>query len=156
MLNSKAIDTILNEFLNKNDFECTVEMGTDFAYWTDTDTITYSLVVSERMDKLFMEYALAQGLKVDCGIFLLSFFHELGHYMTIDDLTDKEETQCEKAKSKLTDSDADCMKYFSLLDEFLATSWAVEYINEHLAQIEELAANLQAAIAQFLQDNNIG
>jgi len=150
MLNTTMIDDVLNKFLADNDFECTAEMGTDFAFYWMNDLITYSLVVSERMDNLFLNFAKENGLKVDCGIFILSFFHELGHYETIDELTDAEERCCERVKAKLdSNKNADCYKYFSLVDEWLATSWAIDYINEHIEQVKELAINVQEAINAF-------
>lgn len=150
MLNTTMIDNVLNRFLADNDFECTAEMGTDFAYYWKEEIITYSLVVSERMDNLFLDFARKNGLKIDCGIFLLSFFHELGHYETMDELTDAEETRCERVKAKLdSNKDIDCYKYFSLLDEWLATSWAIDYINNNIDTIKQLAIDIQQAIHTF-------
>lgn len=149
MLNTTMIDNVLNRFLADNDFDCTAEMGTDFAYYWEEEIITYSLIVSERMDNLFLDFARKNGLQVDCGIFLLSFFHELGHHLTIDDLEEEEEEECEAIKDTLTDSDADCYKYFSLLDEWLATSWAIDYINNNTNTIKQLAIDIQQAIHTF-------
>lgn len=155
MLNSKVIDNVLNRFLQDNDFDCTTTMSTDFFYYWEEELITYSIVVSERMDRMFLDFAKRKGLKVDCGIFLLSFFHELGHHLTIDNLTDEEDEECEAIKETLTDNDADCEKYFSVLDEWLATSWAIDYINNNTEQIRQLAEDVQTAIQSFIEENNI-
>ena len=155
MLNTKQINEVLNKFLADNDFDCTAEMANDFAYYWKEEIITYSLVVSERMDNLFLDFARKNGLKINCGIFLLSFFHELGHHLTIDDLEEEEEEECEAIKEALTDSDADCYKYFSLLDEWLATSWAIDYINNNIELIKQLAINIQEAIHAFMNTNHL-
>lgn len=155
-MTSRGIDRVLNNFLKDNEIDCRAEMGTDFAYYTDDEIVTYSLVVSERMNDLFLQFAQARGLKVDCGIFLLSFFHEVGHHLTIDDLTEEEEEECEAIKASLnSEDDKDCVKYFSLLDECLATSWAIDYINEHVKEVEQLALKLQKAIHSFMKANNV-
>ena len=154
-MNATGINRVLNKYLKDNDFDCKVAMATDFAYYWEEELITYSLVVSERMNKMFLDFAKRKGLKVDCGIFILSFFHELGHHLTIDDLTEEEEEECEAVKDTLTDNDADCEKYFSLLDEWLATSWAIDYINNNVDEIRELAEKVQRAIDTFIKNNNI-
>lgn len=141
------ITNILDNYLEENEFECSTEIGLDFAYYYAESKIVYSLVTTEKTDRLFMEFAKANGLKVDCGIFLFSFFHELGHNETIDFLDDKVEKKCRKIKETLReDNEEDCKKYFSLADEKEATMWAVDYINNNIEKIEKLAKNLQKAI----------
>lgn len=154
-MDASRINKVLNTFLEDHEFDCTADMSTDFSYYWREEIITYSIIVSERMDDLFLTFAKENGLAVDCGIFILSFFHELGHHLTIDDLTDEEEEECQAVKDTLTDSDADCNKYFCLLDEWLATSWAIDYINNNVDEVRELAESLQEAIEQFIKDNNI-
>ena len=155
MLNSSKIDFVLNNWLAQNDFECTVEMGTDFAYWYNESVITYALVVSERMNRLFLDFAKRQGLEVDCGIFLLSFFHELGHNKTMDLIDDDEYEEAQAIKKTLGDTDEDCETYFNLVDEYEATMWAIDYINNHKAEVGLLARHLMVEINNFYQENEI-
>lgn len=155
MLNSSKIDFVLNNWLAQNNFECTAELGTDFAYWYDKSVITYALVVSERMDRLFLDFAKRQGLKVDCGIFLLSFFHELGHNETMDLIDDDDYKEAQTIKGTLDDTDEDCETYFNLADEYVATMWAIDYINKHETEIELLANHLMTEINNFYQENEI-
>lgn len=154
-LDTSKIDKILNTFLEDNDFECSAKADTDFAYYYKESLITYSLVVSERMDRLFLAHALRKGLKVDCGIFLLSFFHELGHNETIDEIEDDEYLESQTVKATLSDSDADAERYFNLVDESLATSWAISYINNNIEIVKALALDLQSAIADFYEKYEI-
>lgn len=143
----EEITSILNNFLAEEEIECTCELDTDFAYYCNSDVITYSLITTERTDKLFTEFAKQHGLKVDCGIFLLSLFHEVGHYFTLEDLDEKTEKRCERIKETLSpNKDKDCLKYFGLADEIIATEWAIEYINNNEKKLEKLAKKLQKAI----------
>lgn len=143
------ITSILDRWLEANEFEVDTEVGLDFAYYYAQSKIVYSLVSTEKTDRLFMEFAKANGLEVDCGIFLLSFFHELGHHETIEELDEKIENKCTKVKATLTDSEEDCKKYFALADEIIATEWAINYINNNVDSIRELAEELQNAIAKL-------
>lgn len=140
------ITNVLDNYLMENDFEVTTEIGLDFEYYYAESKIVYSLVTTEKTDRLFKEFAKANGLKVDCGIFLLSFFHELGHNETIDYIDQKTEKRCSKIKKGLTTSEKDCIIYFNLEDEKIATDWAINYINNNTEKIKKLAENLQEAL----------
>lgn len=148
------INNILNDFLTP--FECKAEVGPDFAYWYATNTITYSFVTSERMEKLFKAFAKSIGLKVDVDIFLLSLMHEVGHVETWDELSKEECVYSQDVKEILTDSDEDCEIYFNLPDEYEATAFAVDYINEHENELKNWWNNkLQPAIMDFYGLNKI-
>lgn len=143
----EEITKVLDNYLEENDFEVTTEIGLDFAYYYADSKIVYSLVTTEKTDRLFMNFAKENGLKTDCGIFLLSFFHELGHNETIDYIDTKTEKACAKIKKSLrANNEEDCKKYFNVEDEKIATMWAIDYINNNTEKIEKLAKNLQKAI----------
>lgn len=153
--NTKRMDDILSNYL-KSELHIKVKcfMGTDFAFYYD-NRIEYGIVVSERMDNLFLEYAKENGLKVDCGIFLLSFFHEVGHYMTLGQFTLDEIDEFSDYKDSLTDSDEDCKEYFNIEDERQATLWAIQYINNNADKIEKLALDFQNEMARFIKKYDI-
>lgn len=155
-MDTKNIDRVLNRFLADNDFECDVMMDTDFAYYYGCSLITYSLVVSEKMDRMFLDFAKSNGLSVDCGIFLLSFFHELGHHETMDLLEDEDCEYSKEIKETLNgDSEEDCKIYFALPDEIEATLWAIDFINSNLEMVEKLAKDLQKEIEIFYKKYEI-
>ena len=148
--NTKRMDNILSDYLKRElNIKVKCLMGTDFAFYYNLNRIEYSIVVSERMDNLFLEYAKENGLKVDCGIFLLSFFHEVGHYMTLGRFTSDEIDEFIDYKDSLTDSDEDCKEYFNIEDERQATLWAIQYINDNVDKIEKLALDFQNEMALF-------
>lgn len=140
------INKLLKEYFWNEGYDLDFEMGTDFAYYDNKNLITYSLVVSERMDNLFMDFAKSKGLEVDCGIFFLSLLHEVGHYNTIDELTDRQNAKCDEAKRKLRTSDADAKKYFNILDERMATEWAINYINENAERLKKLSEKIEKIV----------
>lgn len=148
-MDTSRIDNILNTWLEQNGFDCTVEIGTDFAYYYDQSIITYALVVPSRMEALFMDFAKRRGLQVDCGDFLMSFFHELGHHETLDLIDDGQYVEAQETKKKLTDSNEDTEIYFNLIDEITATDWAISYINNNLHKICRLGNDLRVAVEDF-------
>lgn len=153
-IDSSEIDNILNKFLVENDFDCYAELGEDFAYYDAKSLITYALIIPVDNDKWFFEYATSLGLKYDCGNFILSFFHEIGHSETLHLLEDEEEEEIWKVKNNLTFEEFEKSKekaniYFDLPDEKLATQWAVDYINENVGKVRELSNKLEIAVNGF-------
>ena len=129
---------------------------TDFSYFYIDSSIEYTFVVSERMNRLFMEYAKSIGLKTKIDIFLLSFLHELGHHETLDEIDDDDEEYSRLIKENLnSDNDDNCKIYFALPNEKMATEWAINYINNNTDAIKNLWDQLQPAIMKFYAVNNI-
>lgn len=155
-LTTRKMDNILSDYLKRElNIKVKCFMGTDFAFYYNLNRIEYSIVVSERMDNLFLKYAKNHGLKVDCGIFLLSFFHEVGHYMTLGQFTLDEIDEFNDYKDSLTDSDEDCKLYFNVEDERKATLWAIQYINNNEEKVGKLALEFQNEMAHFIEKYNI-
>ena len=115
--------TLIN-FLNKiaNEFECEVVESNEFAYYYAENKICVTSAKSA-IDDEFMALARANGLNKDVDIFTISFFHELGHNETIDDV----EEEFDGNKDSLT-----MEEYFYLEEEFLATEWAIDFCNENM------------------------
>lgn len=146
------LDKIINDFLLDNNFDCSAKFGSDFAYWYENSEIEYSLLVSERLDNMFKEFAESIGLKINCGNFLLSFFHELGHHNTLDFLDDDLYKESQLIKSNLnSEIDEDCKKYFELYDEIEATKWAIGYINNNEEKIKKFAIDIQENLSNWIE-----
>lgn len=154
--NTKRMNNILSDYLKRElNIKVKCFMDTDFVYYYRSHRIGYSIIVSERMDNLFLEYAKNNGLKIDCGIFLLSFFHEVGHHMTIGQFTLDEIDEFSDYKGSLTDSDEDCKEYFNIEDERKATLWAIQHINDNADKVEKLALDFQNEMARFIEKYDI-
>lgn len=120
----KKLVEVLNTIANE--FECDVEVGNEFAYY-----YAESLIVVDPTDNddTFLAFARANGLDTRVGSFVISFFHELGHNETIDDV----EEEFEGDKDTLTTEE-----YFNLEEEWLATEWAIDYCNSHIDIVEQI------------------
>lgn len=121
--------TLIN-FLNKiaNEFECEVVESNEFAYYYAENKICVTNAKSATDDE-FMALAKANGLNKDVDIFTISFFHELGHNETIDDV----EEEFDGNKDSLT-----MEEYFYLEEEFLATEWAIDFCNENMDIVKKI------------------
>lgn len=149
-INTREIDRILNRWLKAHGYTIRVFASTEFAWYWNEDKISYVPFEEEEIDTRFMAFAKSLGLRVDCGSFIVSFFHELGHYETEDDLDYLQEQYCEDVKDTLDkDSVKDLMVYFNLDDEKMATQWAVDFINENVDDVGELAIELSKAFTKF-------
>lgn len=156
MLHAKKldeIDEILNDFVAAYDVK--VVPDSDFAYYHGSSIITYAVVISKRMDRLFMEYARTLGLQSNADVFMVSFFHELGHHETLDDFEDEVLDYCLDTKDSLGTTDEDCRLYFDLPDERAATKWAVDFINENAAAVKELWERIRPRLLDFYADNDV-
>ena len=149
MKKAEPITNILNEFLAP--FECEAKLGTDFAYFTDDSSITYSLLVPEKDGVEFVKFAEGLFPDVKADIFLWSILHELGHHETEDDFEDDEWEDY----MRLTSMNISSEVYFELDIEYAATVWAGEYIQSHMEEIAELWNKLQPAIKKFYSELNV-
>lgn len=123
--------TKLERTLNKiaNEFECDVVIGNEFAYYYEEN-----LVVVDPFDKdeAFLNFARKNGLNETVSSFVISFLHELGHNETIDFVE-----EYDGDKNALS-----AEEYFSLEEEFEATTWAIDFCNENLELVKEIEKNL--------------
>ena len=139
---TNEITIFLDKWLEEHNFDLTTRFELEFGFYRDINIIAYSLLTTERTDRLFTEYANSLGHTYNTGIFVLSFLHEVGHYMTDDEVSDEEYNFCELCKNMMNNrcpdgnfSDTDIKYYFNLSIERRATQWAVDYINGHLYEV---------------------
>lgn len=140
------LEQVLNRFLKKQGFDCAAREDDYFFYEYSRSAICFTTKSDERMDRLFREFAVRLGLAIDCGDFLLAFFHELGHHETMDLLEEEDYIFSQDVKGTLTASDKDCEIYFNLPDEIEATLWAIDYINANEEIIKKLKKSIDKAI----------
>lgn len=153
-----CITTTINEYTLKT-FGITVDCGPDFSYYPDAcydePDITYSLIVTERFDRLYSEF-IEENFNFTAPIFLLTLFHEIGHYFTNDYWSNKEQKNFVRRKARLNGNNNDDTRlYFSLPDEYEATKWGIEYIKSHPEEVEKFWNTLRTKIEQFYKENKI-
>lgn len=113
----------LNEIAEE--FECEVVEGNEFAYYYSESLI---VVDTTDNDNDFLSFARKNGLNEEVGSFVISFFHELGHNETGDDV------EYYKGNKDLLTKE----EYYKLEEEFEATIWAINYCNKHIELVRKI------------------
>ena len=134
---------ILQEWLNLNlTKDLTVVEDETFYYNIILDEVSFAKNIPLSHDKEFVDFYNSLGLIYDCGPFLMSFLHEVGHYFTLEDeeLDEYWEDYLNNANTlQLT-------AYYNHPIEKAATIWAVEYINKNIDKIKSLENKLNERI----------
>ena len=135
------IRNILDTWLKENGFDLTTRFEMEFGYYHNENVIAFGLLTTGRTDECFSIFVEDLGGYGNYG-FLNSFFHELGHHETYDDISDRDYEYGRMVKAYLADkeelNDYDIYTYFNLPIERTATEWSVAYINDHLPEVLEL------------------
>ena len=158
----RAINRSLNSWLRKYGFTARVaQMDTDFYWYTESNTIGYSLFQTvhsqEEWDNLLTEL----NLRYEVDSFWTCFLHELGHSMTWGSFTEEEIEENYRDKEWLEESDESSFAesvhslYFHLPVEIAATEWAVRFINTNPNAIKELTRMVVPKIERFYKLNKI-
>ena len=147
----KITDT-LNSFLEP--FECEAVAGTDFSFWIGSNTIEYTLVVSEVHIQSFIDFTSKLFPNIKADPFLWSIMHEIGHRETEDDFEDEEWEEYQNTVSDLK-SGKDDETYYNLPIEYAATYWAGNYMTEHVEEVATLWNKLKPLIAQFYRETEV-
>ena len=143
------IRNILDTWLKDNGFDLTTRFEQEFTYCHNENVITFGLLTTERNDKCFGKFVEDLGGYGNFS-FLNSFFHELGHHETYEDISDREYEYCQMVKAYLADkeelNDYDLYTYYNLPIERLATEWGVAYINDHTSEVFELNRKIRKVL----------
>lgn len=143
------IKNILDTWLKENDFDLTTRFEQDFAYYHNENVIAFGLLTTERNNECFGNFVEDLGGYGNWG-FLNSFFHELGHHETYEDISDSDYDYGQMVKAYLADkeelNDYDLYTYFNLPIERTATEWGIEYINNHTSEVAELNKKIRNVV----------
>lgn len=145
----KKLNNYLHSWFATNcDFDLDFKLGTDFEYEFVSDTIYYAFVIPENHDKLFLDVCreIAPDLET-CDNFLLSLFHEVGHYITQEDFEDDEWDNYNE-----TEYGTDYQGYYHDPIEYEATRAGIELMMEHKDKIPEMLRNIQKYEMEILTE----
>ena len=142
-----TINEYLQEFLDRNEFDCYCSLGRDFSYLYERSLISYSLVVTDHQGDSFLAFCESLFPNIHADIFLWSFLHELGHHETLDDFDD----EVHKIYHHILNSDEELSDeyYYNLPIEKAATVWAGEFMKENFEEVQRLWNNIQPVIKQL-------
>ena len=138
------------------------ELGREFQYEYETDVITFC-IVPDYTDRYFTDFLDDRFDYEDKYPFAMSLLHELGHKENNDDIEGDVYAFCIGEKYKIANDINDCddedrmkllyYRYFSLPDEIMATSWAINYAKKHIKQVKRWEQMFSQAIEEYSSDH---
>lgn len=134
----EKINALVREFVKSIDEDYDARMGKDFAAVLNKDIVEWSIIYVETGGCSFYEnfvsrYPKAKALR----LFTLSILHEVGHLETEWEMEDDLEE-----RNTITDDE----DYFNLFNEYIATEWAGEWVNDNLEKAIALDEKFYDAI----------
>ena len=137
---SSVLDKKINNYCKKFGID-KVFCDKEFSYYPETDRISYTIIQYTTDDIIIQLINKKYNVDIEPFYFIFSLLHEIGHHMTIDELTEEElqnDLICRQMVIPYIEDEIGQGKaYINLTAEDLATSWAIEYIDSHLKECFE-------------------
>lgn len=120
--------------------EVSIEFDTDFSFGPRTHTIYLALIEIEECVKDFADFCISCGLPEDgFDDFGFSFLHELGHFMTWNEIPVSDIIEYNYIAKKINEDDDMSnhernLIYFNLPVEKIATEWAINFVKNNFNQ----------------------
>lgn len=134
---SSVLDKKINNYCKKFGID-KVFCDKEFSYYPETDRISYTIIqytTDELVTQLINE---KYNVDIEPFYFIFSLLHEIGHHMTIDELTDEDlqdDLMCRQMIIPyIEDEIRQGRAYINLIAEDYATRWAIDYIDNHLKE----------------------
>lgn len=141
------------------------KLGTEFAYYFNDEHIEFQMTCDDWTDKVFDEFLLEYFGFVNPYPFVISILHEIGHHVTLEDLTENEIYLSDWVKERIPErlqkaKDIDDKKqiefeYFTLPDEIAATTWAIDYFRQNREECDKMYKKACKALCKFYKKNGV-
>lgn len=141
VLNEDLLVEMVDKFLEP--FGVDSDFSSDFSYDPEDDRVYFSIIVTERSDRLFKQYVSTHFHFDPPSIFMLSLLHEVGHAYTLSSFSELRLRSAHQAKREIekelekNDSDEVYSLYFDLSIEKVATAWAVDYYRNNRKRCDD-------------------
>lgn len=141
----KNITKFVRKFGVKRAF-CTDE----FAYYDDLHIITFTFAQYED-DVEFINHIqdTYEIENLEPWFFVYCLLHEIGHHMTLNQLSESEYEQETIFRQVISDNQA----YFNLKAEKLANDWAVDYLSNHTEDCWKFQRKCYSILKHLLKKN---
>lgn len=142
----EKVDDFLAPFGIDSDFD------SDFSYDPTEERVYFTILISERSDRLFKEYITTHFNFENFNIFVMSLLHEVGHFYTLYNFSKEKRKEDKRLKRNIekqltkNDSDEVYSSYFDLDIEKAATAWAVDYYKNNFERCEKFFIDFVAVL----------
>lgn len=130
-----------------------VDMCNEFLWADEENTLFFTPLMLEKSDALWKEWV-ENTFQIEFNslsdMYYFSFLHELGHKMTLSDVTDDEYDE----GTELSEGN-DYIAYWNCYREYIATKWAVDFCLNHPREIENFAKAMFQNLKKFYEKNEI-
>lgn len=145
-----SIENAIQKYIH---LKVNVEMCNEFLWADDENTLFFTPLMAEKSDKLWKEW-IENTFNIEfdsiAAIYYFSFLHELGHKMTLNDVTDDEYDE----GTELSNGD-DYIAYWNCYREYIATKWAVDFCLKHQKEMENFSKTIYESLEKFYEINEI-
>lgn len=156
----EMVDEFLEPFGLDSDFDA------DFCYDTEEERVYFSIMVTERSDRLFKKYIKDTFNFNVPSIFMMSLLHEVGHAETLDTLSraqidadhyvkDILDEVLENTPTNNPDYEDIYTQYFDLTIEKVATQWAVDYYKANRKRCDDFYSIFENALVEEYKRINL-
>lgn len=128
------------EIVANTDFEVVLDKYTEVK-----PKLCWAPVVSERDAHSFSEFCLHMNHNINADIFLLCFFHEIGHIKTQEIFYPDDPDSIIMKKYDYWDP----FYYYMAPVEFMATRWGLDYMESHQQEVAEFWNELRPELIKF-------
>ena len=133
----------------------TVNEGADYCYFYETHKLQWGMIANPKMEsdfgQFFYEYGV-NSLQFDpIDIHVISFLHEVGHVLTINNFSEEEMLIYAIEKENLKD----IFTYWNLPVELAANVWAINWINAHVSEYKALYALFKSYLSAMSNNEDI-
>lgn len=120
----------------------------EFAYYDEAHIITFTFLrYDDDIDFINHIEKTYEVEDLESWYFIYSILHEIGHHMTLNQLTAEEYKEENIFRQIITENEA----YFNLKAERLANDWAINYLSEHFEDCWKLQQKCFSIIRHYLK-----
>ena len=154
----RKLNKVVNAFAKQ--FGVKFHLGTQFEISNTTNDAWYAVVLSDNYTEYYRS-SVKEISNENIPIFLMSFLHEIGHYVTKEFFTEDEMDDEWLMKDEIQEKyDGEACKeyayeYFSLPMEQEATNWGVAYFKLHAKECMEFYNKFLTELYHFFKINHV-
>ena len=151
-------------FRKATNLDIPIKLSSDFFYFPKKKKITYTILLGDRADRNFRGFIKNFfGYEIDSEfeIFVLSVLHEIGHYSTYDFISEGDKQLSKEEAVKITNllredpqNDEIYSRHFALPLEIIATTWAINFIEENPKVFSYLVLQSKRILEKFYNQNS--
>lgn len=150
------IQKIVREIVNADVF-----LAVDFCYYGETNVITFAPVIDNELGKIHTNWIMEkynEDFSDPYLYWLFSLLHEVGHAVTLSDLT-YEDLEFEYYMREILENgwldstEETSTVYFTLPAEILATEWAINFMNNNKEWTNKKLRKVFESLRHFYKKN---